>query len=397
MMDDLQLIKVLWVEDDPTVTVTYLVEAEGFGLELVPRSCWDDAKTLLQDNFEEWTAIILDAKCKHHRDSADNAVRFLGEALKDIKGECEKQNRTIPWYILTGGSETEVSDSINEDRLAWDKDWTDKENKTYYSKNTDRQELFKRIKEHASVSPRLQIKHLYADIYDKLDCLKEVREKIVDILAAMHFPNLYKDFDPKLYFNPLRKGLEYVFRELNSVKILSDDFFPKDQVNLNQCLMFIQGKNAEITGFKSKKGEIASVLITNMMWLILELGNVNSHTTKPVETEINDSEQQILITGMNPKYLIFSLALQLGEIVLWAKEYIDNNSDKDENLNNHIQIKGRVEKDENGIYHVNNFLVSKQKVVDENLLGKIVIIKSSKMNIDNRTKSKYPYYTLEST
>ena len=144
-MDTNDLIKVLWVEDDPDVTSTYPLEAENYDLELVPISCWDDAKVELENKFNKWSAIILDAKCKYHRDSKDNAIVFLREALDDISTICEKKGRIIPWYVLTGGDESEVSDSINDKRLKWDKDWTDKEKKKYYSKDLDRDALYDRI------------------------------------------------------------------------------------------------------------------------------------------------------------------------------------------------------------------------------------------------------------
>ena len=123
------LIQVLWVEDDPKVTETYPLKAEILGLELLSYPCWDDAKVALETEYDRWSAIILDAKCKQHRDSADNAVRFLAEALKDISVLSEKNGHVIPWYVLTGGDESEVSDSINDERMQWDKDWTDSTNK----------------------------------------------------------------------------------------------------------------------------------------------------------------------------------------------------------------------------------------------------------------------------
>ena len=97
------LIQVLWVEDDPGVTETYPLKAESFGLELVPYPCWDDAKVALAKEYDRWAAIILDAKCKFHRESADSAIVFLREALKDIAAISKEKRRVIPWYVLTGG------------------------------------------------------------------------------------------------------------------------------------------------------------------------------------------------------------------------------------------------------------------------------------------------------
>ena len=94
-MDNYNLIQVLWVEDDPDVTETYPVKAESFDLELVPFPCWDDAKVALENEYDRWSAIILDAKCKFHRDSADNAIVFLREALKDIAGQTARTRNII--------------------------------------------------------------------------------------------------------------------------------------------------------------------------------------------------------------------------------------------------------------------------------------------------------------
>lgn len=114
---DLELKQVLWVEDDPVVIEQYPLKAENFDLQLVAYPCWDEAKVALENDFDRWSAIILDAKCKYHRDSEDNAVRFLGRALNDIALICEKRGRVIPWYVLTGGDAEEISDSINDDRM----------------------------------------------------------------------------------------------------------------------------------------------------------------------------------------------------------------------------------------------------------------------------------------
>lgn len=78
------LVQVLWVEDDPELIQPFRLpmDAANYGLQLVSYPCWDDAKVALENEFDRWSAIILDAKCKYHRDSKDNAVKFLGEALK---------------------------------------------------------------------------------------------------------------------------------------------------------------------------------------------------------------------------------------------------------------------------------------------------------------------------
>ena len=250
-MKTADFVKVLWVEDDQNVIDTYPLEAENYDLELVSAGCWDDAKVELEDKFDQWSAIILDAKCKYHRDSEDNAVVFLREALDDISTICEKKGRVIPWYVLTGGDKTDVSDSINDKRLKWDKEWTDKEKKKYYSKDTDRESLYSRIKSHCQKSYRIQIVDMYHETNEQLLRLNnDVCEDILTILETIHFPKSHPDFVPRLFYNPMRKALEYVFRALGEVGIIPEVFFSKGAVNLNQCFMFLIGRDAEKLGYR---------------------------------------------------------------------------------------------------------------------------------------------------
>ena len=202
------LIQVLWVEDDPKVIDSYPQDAEYYGLELVSFPCWDDAKEALVSDFDRWSAIILDAKCKYHRDSEDNAIVFLREALDDISTICEKKGRMVPWYVLTGGDESEVSDSINDKRLKWDKDWTDSQNKKYYSKNIDNEALYRRIRYHAQKSPRFQIHAMYMKVFeaiDECDIDDEGYNALEDLLVPIHFPDT---IEPKDYNHKFVKARE---------------------------------------------------------------------------------------------------------------------------------------------------------------------------------------------
>lgn len=413
-MGNIDLIQVLWVEDDPVVLESYPDEAYECGLELVSRPCWDDAKAALENDFYRWSAIILDAKCKYHRDSSDDAIEFLREALDDISTICEKKGRIIPWYVLTGGSEIEVSKAINDKRSKWDSDWTEKTHKKFYSKNDDREALYERIKAHAQKSCRIQIQEMYRDIYDQL--LKfnsDVCEDILTILEAIHFPSHHPDFNPKYFYNPLRKALEQIFRSLEKVNIIPDTFFSKGIVNLNQCFMFTIGNEAEKLRYKHKGGGIAPRHIQDMMSLIYNLGNVSSHSSVPSHpTELSDNEiqnydNQIKSTGGDSKILVFSIALQFCEILQWMNNYIKNHQDKEENRKEWVKLDGAEntpeDQDEsigvvevhNDIYHIGEkYLLNGKTIEQRGWLGKKVRIIGKDVNKTPSAKL-YPFFAYK--
>ena len=332
-------IQVLWVEDDPVVTEAYPLDAEEYGLELVSFPCWDDAKAVLEGDYDRWSAIILDAKCKHHRDSADNAIRFLGEALKDISKLSEKNGHIIPWYVLTGGDESEVSDSINDERLQWDKDWTESKNKKYYSKNVDNESLYRRIRYHAYKSPRIQIHEMYRHVFEAVEeC--EIDDNgynaLEDLLVPIHFPKAIKDKDYNDKFEKARTILEYIFRSMSSKGILPE--WGK-QVNLQWSSCLLSGMSAmrkddngnEIVIIECKKQVLPAVLketIRAMTRIIPAFCHSDNKEEKDVKKEeffglVNDST-----------LLLKSFAFQLCDFILWYRNYIRENANYENNAAN---------------------------------------------------------------
>ncbi len=333
------LIQVLWVEDDPNVRNTYPLKAECFDLELKPYSCWDDAKEALENDYDRWSAIILDAKCKQHRDSADNAVRFLAEALKDISVLSEKNGHIIPWYVLTGGDESEVSDSINDERMQWDKDWTDSKNKKYYSKNIDNEFLYSRIRYHAYISPRLQIHKMYRHIFEATkECGVDDKgyNALEDLLVPIHFPNDIKDKDYNDKFEKARTVLEYIFRSMASHGILPN--WGK-QVNLQWSSCLLSGisatrkdekENIEVV-IECKKQVLPEVLketLRSMTKIIPAFCHSDNKEEKDVKKE------EYLGNVDNSTLLLKSFTFQICDLILWYKNYIKEHGAYEENAAN---------------------------------------------------------------
>lgn len=334
---DLDLIQVLWVEDDPMVIEKYPLKAENFGLQLVAFPCWDEAKAALENDFDRWSAIILDAKCKYHRDSEDNAVRFLGRALNDIALICERKKRIIPWYVLTGGDAEEVSDSINDDRMKWDADWTNHTHKEYYSKNVDNEMLYQRIKVHARKSPRIQIEQMYKDVFDAIEELNlnvDVEVYLEDLLAEIHFPELdSKDYNDK--YKKVRKIVEYIYRSMMQKGLLPYQY----KINLTSSNRILSGQNITegkgndaVVIVEVEKTVFPKIIQDNIIHMIHTAG-ADGHTEDDKDTNTKHIEEYLKDVG-NTSYLLKSYALQLCDIILWYKNYIDKHNDEEINALN---------------------------------------------------------------
>ena len=73
---DIDLIQVLWVENDPEVTENYPVKAVTFGLQLEAYPCWDDARIALEKEFDQMDLPL-------HEKMVLSALRHV-EILEDL-------------------------------------------------------------------------------------------------------------------------------------------------------------------------------------------------------------------------------------------------------------------------------------------------------------------------
>jgi hypothetical protein len=265
---------------------------------------------------------------------------------------------------------------------------------------------------------------LYKDAIDQLNKISpNASEVILDILESMHYPDSHPDFNPILYYNQLRQILEYNFRAANKVCIVPDACFDnKGNPNLSQCSHYLSGNNA--TEAKVRYGEcrgkddydkIVPKHIELMMRLILDLGNINSHSVKLSDSEEKELEYYFNNNVFNSRYLIYSLTLNACEITLWFKNYIKSHQNIEENKKMCRQIqdnqatpkdidKTEIKEEEligvvvcdNGIYHIGSrFFVNKNYIDRNNLLNKKVRIVEHDINSKSGTKEKYPYFACK--
>lgn len=355
--------EVIWIDDEWEKMDAFKEECEVMHqIFLHPFSTQKAGMHEFDKNPNKWDAIILDAKLE--KDGV--GVTGLREAVTHINQVA--LTHKIPYFISTGQPDLMGNETFEQ---AFGK---------YYTKERDDQKLIEDIKKIASKSTRFQTKTMYLDAIEQIESIDAwCCEKILDILEAMHFPE--KDIDPLLYYNPLRKALEYVFRATNKVGIIPNEFFSGGMVNLNQCFMFLIGREAKVLGYRyGNSGEgIVPRHIHDMMSLIINLGNFGSHSieqshpTELSEDEIQKYDKHIKTQGVDSKLLIYSIALQFCEIIKWMNNYITEHPNKDENLNKCVKIQeeqqellqGRINKDRKKISFNCKYLIDRTKGFDK--------------------------------
>ncbi len=379
--------EVIWIDDEWDKMDAFKEECEVIHqIYLHPFKKQKLGMDEFDKNPKKWDAIILDAKLE--KDGV--GVTGLREAVTHINQV--SLNHKIPYFISTGQPDLMGNETFEQ---AFGK---------YYIKERDDQKLIEDIKEAVSKSTRFQTKTIYLDAIDQLEFIDSwCCEKILDILEAMHFPE--KDIDPLLYYNPLRQTLEHIFRKANKVGIIPDEFIgkKKDDVNLNQCVQFLSGGNADWIGirFGGAKESVVPSHIKDMMFQILNLGNINSHSRV-----LNDNQQQKLggyfkENVCNSHYIIYSLALQICEIAVFMCKYIaaHNNSAENKNQCKTFGIIERIEGNESICVIKSKrpgrescICISTKYAISKDLIGKKIVVMEESANTNSSTKADYPYF-----
>ena len=243
---------------------------------------------------------------------------------------------------------------------------------------------------------------IYSNVFTSIETLgisEYINSILLDILLPLHYTEKQSSFKPIHHYNQLRQLVEYLFRACHKVGLIPDQCIPNGIVNLNQCSIYLAGKNAEKAGVRyGEPGErVIPEYIEAIIRSVLDFGNVHSHT---VELDAEDTIKiENILRSSQSKYLIFGLTLQLCEAITWFAKYISEHDDKEVNLlycqglikdDDKAKYEGKIcvpEQDENGVWHCEECLV----ILSHWESGRMKL-KEISDNTNKRTNGKYPYF-----
>ena len=334
--------KVLWVDDritDPSYIIPFQNKAEDYDIDLCPVSNWEDTVKLINDNFEDYSAIILDAECKMNANEPEES-HFIHKVLPSLTSLFGKKQAAIPWYILSAGTMDDFDTAMSiaqYNHSKYEEEW----GRMVYSKTASVQNensperLFENIQKVASNQTANKVLARYNDTFQYLgeDKLinKEARSIMLKTLCQLHYPEENSHFEYQ--GNPLRKILEYLYRSAHSMGLLPNECFDnRGQLNLLDANRYMSGLS---TGHDSKlrygkEGEtIFPKQIGYITKNILNFASSDSHTSENNEYTIEDKD---LVIDEKTRELFFSYVLQLCYVIKFFGLFVENHNNKEENL-----------------------------------------------------------------
>lgn len=400
-MEQKEEYNVIWIDDEwDTIGNAFIQICEKrHKIHIKAFNTRREGMDALEQNLKFWDAVILDAKAFNN--SSTNEVASVEGlfAARDRLLEL-RQRRYIPFFVFTRQPDLFEDEMFG---MAIGK---------FYKKDAKGQaDLIEAIKSAVKLSPRHQLRVQYHTALERLYAMDiESGESMLNIFEAMHYPHDHLDFEPVDHYTKLRKILEWNFKESIKYGVIPDECIEDGVVNLNQSCCYLCGLNCDHIhlryGDESKKERIVPKHIKDMMFLVLYLGNIKSHTAKLPKDDIDRLERYLKDEVKNSRYLIFSLALQTCEITMWLGRYMDEHSNKEENLKKCVKLEVKDLKDQeeiidltgvieldNGIYHIGSKVCLNPVFVKQReWLGKKVKIVKYGENNNDKTKGQYPYF-----
>lgn len=380
---------ILWIDDEWDKMPAFKQECEElYNLKLEPYRTRKAGMQALEDNLEKWHAVLLDAKMFDESENEQASLAGLGKAKAHLDRLSVK--KAIPYFISTG--QPDLLDDDNFKALFGN----------YYTKAKDDEKLMADILQAILNAESSQIKAIYSNVFASSETLgisEYIDSILLDILLPLHYTEKQSSFKPIHHYNQLRQLVEYLFRACHKVGLIPDQCIPNGNVNLNQCSIYLAGKNAEKAGVRyGEPGErVIPEYIEAIIRSVLDFGNVHSHT---VELDAEDTLRiENILKSSQSKYLIFGLTLQLCEAITWFAKYISEHDDKEVNLlycqglikdDDKAKYEGKIcvpEQDENGVWHCEECLV----ILSHWESGRMKL-KEISDNTNKRTNGKYPYF-----
>ena len=339
-----EIMKVLWVDNDPSVVEGTQQRAEQYNIDLPCYPNWEVAETELKDHFNEYSAIILDANCEFSADSVEDKT-FLAYVLPRLSKLFGEKHTEIPWYVLSAGT-MEQFDLVlqmvnNDDRKKHNDDWGPLlyfKDKRYDDGTTDLDRLFLNIRQSDENSYQTKIRTLYSDVFrtiseknNRLD--KEIENILIPVLISLHFPETIRENTSYQDFTQLRQVIEYLLRACHQTGLLPDECALNGKINIQESLRYLSGENTKHLGVRygsyERGDHLFPQIVSENLQQILNTANACVHTADENPDESKNVVDYLDTIGGDRQ--LYSFALELCDVIVWYGKYIQKHPDREKN------------------------------------------------------------------
>ncbi len=254
---------------------------------------WESAGSELQENPENYDAIIIDRNLKFNADEESEDISNLTDAISELTELRRTHQIFIPYFIITANHK-EISKKKRKEPIV---------NKNDISK------LFVELKSRITSKPEYKIKIKYNEAFEAFGdkyLSKNSKQSLIEVLI-----NFENNKWSENSFNPLRKIIEAIYKNLHEY---DDNLLPcscvdeNGRVNFEYCNRRLAGlPNDHITFEK----EYRRVLYEHLGWIIGPI-------TKVCHIASHENNKQNIT-----KYSLGTVLFGVIDLLIWYKKFVD--------------------------------------------------------------------------
>lgn len=318
--------RVIWFDDEFRDLNIIKEKATLSDIELIGFDNAKDGLEELRRNGNRFDAAVVDGNFRLY---PGGVGAINDEAFAHIAKQLLTMNMSLPWFILSGQLNfTSVPNKLAEvfkDGKVYDK-----------ASESDLHALWRDIKAEVDKKPETRLRNLYQDVFEA--CTEkyvgvDAQKPLLQILKNIEAPS--SEFNDQLYFNQIRIILESVFRAANKLGLLHDKCInARGEVNLAESSLFLAGEETKYSGVSCSKAHLPRIMAGNVKSILFITGAA-SHTPSEGKDNLNLSEYKKFC---NTHYLLNSLTFQLMDVLVWFKQYADENRDVAQNKSYWVTI-----------------------------------------------------------
>jgi hypothetical protein len=308
--------KVLWIDDQykDAEMIQFAIEADNEGLILEGYPSFEEGFDALEKKLEHFDVILLDGLFFEKKGQEVGTEDESGIGMAIAKINELKSRKVFPWFVLSGKDKfTKGENSLLKANKAKCFDKTNP---------TDVVNLFEVMKSAASQQPDAQLKHKYADLLETCSGKLLGAEHFSRLFSLIkHIENIEKLTNTEDMLNPIRKIIERMFILMADRGIIPEAII-SNKGWINGSSLFLANKHSDYEHLS----EITPPLVSENIHRLLNIIQDASHG----EGELKLKVDQYLKTAQSD-FLYRSSVYLLFDLLLWFKEIMENNLDKDTN------------------------------------------------------------------
>lgn len=308
--------KVLWIDDqykDPEM-IQFAIEADNKGLILEGYPSFEEGFEALENSLEHFDVILLDGLFFEKKGQQAGTEDESGIGMAIAKINELKSQKVFPWFVLSGQDKfTKGENSLLKANKAKCFDKTNP---------SDVVRLFEVMKTAASEQPDAQLKHKYTILLEVCSDHFLGTEHFSRLFTLIkHIENIEKLTNTEDMLNPIRKIIERMFIRMADKGIIPDAIL-SNKGWINGSSLFLANKHPDFVHLSEITPPIVSENIHRLLNIIQDASHGEGELRLKVDQYLKNTQSDFLYRSS--VYLLFDL-------LIWFKQYMFNNSDRETN------------------------------------------------------------------